>query len=178
MKQNAPKIEIRIATKNDAGYIALLGRVTFTETFGHLFRNEQDLLNYYNSTLSVDKIENSFSKPNNVYWIAFVDRLAVGYAKLKLNSQSEFISDSNVCQLQKIYVLKNFLSMRIGFELQNLLLKKAKEHSFSKIWLSVLNSNERAINFYIKNKFSEIGNHNFQIGKEHFEFIAMSKQLE
>tara|TARA_R110001583_G_scaffold412_2_gene3832 strand:+ start:75062 stop:75598 length:537 start_codon:yes stop_codon:yes gene_type:complete len=178
MKQNAPKIEIRIATKNDAGYIALLGRITFTETFGHLFRNEQDLLNYYNSTFSVDKIENSFSKPNNVYWIAFVDRLAVGYAKLKLNSQSEFISDSNVCQLQKIYVLKNFLSMKIGFELQNLLLKKAKENGFRKIWLSVLNSNERAINFYIKNKFSEIGNHNFQIGKEHFEFIAMSKQLE
>jgi len=173
-----PKIEIRRANKDDARFIALLGRVTFTETFGHYFSDKQDLIDYYNSTFSVDKIENSFSKPNNVYWIAFVDRLPVGYAKLKLNSQSEFISDSNVCQLQKIYVLKNFLSMKIGFELQNLLLEKAKEKGFNEIWLSVLNSNERAIDFYLKNRFKEIGNHDFKIGKENFEAIAMSKRFE
>ena len=178
MKKHTSKIEIRIANKDDAGCITLLGRITFTETFGHLFKDEQDLLDYYNSTFSVDKIEKSFSKPNNVYWISFVDRLAVGYAKLKLNSQSEFIADENVCQLQKIYVLKDFLSMKIGFELQNLLLKKAKEKGFREVWLSVFNSNERAINFYIKNGFVEIGKHNFQIGKENFKFIAMSKQLE
>lgn len=178
MKNKTSKIEIRLANKDDSKFIALLGRVTFTETFGHFFSDKQDLLDYYNSTFSVDKIENSFSKPNNIYWIAFVDRLPVGYAKLKLNSQSEFISERNVCQLQKIYVLKDFLSMKIGFELQNLLLNKAIEKKISKIWLSVLNSNERAINFYLKNGFVEIGNHDFQIGKENFEFIAMSKRLE
>ena len=179
MKKHIPKIEIRRANKDDAGFIALLGRITFTETFGHLYKdNKQDLIDYYNSTFSVDKIENSISKLNNVYWIAFVDRLAVGYAKLKLNSQTEFIVEKNVCQLQKIYVLKDFLSMKIGFELQNLLLKTAKEEDFSEIWLSVLNSNNRAINFYKKNGFMGIGNHDFQIGKENFEFIAMSKQLE
>ncbi len=178
MKNNTSKIEIRLANKDDSKFIALLGRVTFTETFGHFFSDKQDLLDYYNSTFSVDKIESSFSKPNNIYWIAFVDRLPVGYAKLKLNSQSEFISERNVSQLQKIYVLKDFLSMKIGFELQNLLLNKAIEEKISKIWLSVLNSNERAINFYLKNGFVEIGNHDFQIGKENFEFIAMSKRLE
>ena len=171
-------IEIRLANKEDAQFIALLGRITFTETFGHFFRDKQDLLNYYNSTFSIEKIENGISKPNNVFWIAFANRLPVGYAKLKLNSKSEFIADENICQLQKIYVLKDFLSMKIGFELQNRLLKKAKEKGFSKIWLSVLDSNEQAINFYIKNGFMEIGNHDFQIGKENFEFIAMSKQLE
>lgn len=178
MKRHTSKLEIRIANKDDAGFIALLGRITFTETFGHFFKDKQDLLDYYDSTFPVDKIEKSIYKPNNVYLIAFVDRLAVGYAKLKLNSQSEFISEENVCQLQKIYVLKDFLSMKIGFELQNLLLKTAKEKGFSEIWLSVLNSNERAANFYIKNGFIGIGNHDFQIGKENFEFIAMSKQLE
>jgi len=172
------KIEIRRAKKGDAGFIALLGRVTFTETFGHLFRDEQDLLDYYNVTFPVDKIEHSLSMPSNIYWIAFVDRLAVGYAKLKLNSRSEFILDENVCQLQKIYVLKDFLSMKIGFELQNILLKTAKQKGFDEIWLSVLNSNERAINFYLKNRFNEIGNHDFKIGKENFEFIAMSRRFE
>lgn len=170
-------IEIRLAKKEDAKYIALLGRITFTETFGHFFRDKQDLLDYYNLTFSVEKIENGIEKPNNVFWIAFVNRLPVGYAKLKLNSKSEFMKSKKSCQLQKIYVLKDFLSMKIGFELQNLLLKKAKELEFDKIWLSVLNSNERAISFYKKNEFKKIGNHDFKIGKEYFEFIAMKREL-
>ena len=170
-------IEIRLAKKEDAQFIALLGRITFTETFGHFFRDQKDLIDYYNLTFSVQKIENGIEKPNNIFWIAFVNRLPVGYAKLKLNSKSEFIESNDVCQLQKIYVLKDFLSMRIGFELQASLLKKAKELGFNKVWLSVLNSNERAINFYKKTGFEEIGNHDFQIGKENFEFTAMLKTM-
>ena len=64
------------------------------------------------------------------FWIAFVNRLPVGYAKLKLYSNSEFIESKDVCQLQKIYVLKDFLSMKIGFGLQDLLLKKSQKFEF------------------------------------------------
>ena len=170
-------IEIRLAKKEDAPSIALLGRTTFTETFGHFFRDQQDLIDYYNLTFSVQKIEAGIEKPNNIFWIAFVDRLPVGYAKLKLNSPSEFVESADVCQLQKIYVLKDFLSMKIGLGLQDALLKKAKALNFDNVWLSVLDSNERAINFYKKAGFEEIGNHDFQIGKENFAFVAMGKSL-
>ena len=170
-------LEIRLARKEDAPFIALLGRTTFTETFGHFFRDQQDLIDYYNSTFSVQKIEAGIEKPNNLFWIAFANRLPVGYAKLKLHSNSEFVDSKEVCQLQKIYVLKDFLSMKIGLELQGALLDKAKELHFTQIWLSVLNSNERAIRFYEKSGFEEVGNHDFQIGKENFEFIAMKKEL-
>ena len=171
------KIEIRLAEKKDAAHISLLARITFTETFGHHFRDPQDLQNYYNSTFSVDKIESSLSKSTNIFWLAFVNRLPVGYAKLKLDSESEFIQSKNTCQLQKIYLLKDFLSMKIGFTLQNQLIKKATELNYENIWLSVLESNERAIKFYKKSGFKGIGNHNFSIGKENFEFIAMQKIL-
>ena len=67
--------------------------------------------------------------------------------------------------------------MKIGLGLQDALLKKAKELTFDNVWLSVLDSNERAINFYKKAGFEEIGNHDFQIGKENFEFVAMGKPL-
>ena len=120
-------IEIRIAEESDAEFIALLGRITFTETFGHLFFNNKDLLEYCNQTFSVEKIRSSLKKNSNIFWIAFVDKLPVGYSKLKLNSKSEFIKSKYTCQLQKIYVLKDFLSMKIGFRLQNVLIEKAKE---------------------------------------------------
>ncbi|MDC6366738.1 MULTISPECIES: GNAT family N-acetyltransferase [Flavobacteriaceae] len=168
---------INKATISDAVTIALLGRFTFTETFGHLFSDKTDLLNYFEQTFNVEKLSKSIEKPNNLYWLASINGLPVGYAKLKLDSPSSFIDSNSICQLQKIYVLKDFLAQKVGLALQNKLLEKANDLGFKKIWLSVLKENLRAITFYEKNGFTAIGNHNFQIGKEHFDFQAMSKNL-
>jgi ribosomal protein S18 acetylase RimI-like enzyme len=169
--------ETRIALPSDAPSIALLGRITFSETFGHLFRDTNDLKEYLQKTFSVEKIEAGIRKKNNVFWISFIDRLPVGYAKLKLHSASPFIRDQEVCQLQKIYVLNDFLSHKIGFDLQNQLLARAQSLGYQQIWLSVLDANERAKAFYVKNGFEKIGDHEFRIGQERFDFIAMRKYL-
>lgn len=174
---NTNRMEIRLANNSDAECIALLGRITFTETFGHLFRDHNDLLEYYQRTFSVEKIKKGLKTPNNFFWLALVDDLPVGYAKLKLNVKTVFSSSENTCQLQKIYVLRDFQYMKIGLELQNRMLDKAKEKGFEEIWLSVLHTNDRAIGFYKKSGFQNIGNHYFQIGKENFEFMVMSKSL-
>ncbi|MEN8788614.1 MAG: GNAT family N-acetyltransferase [Flavobacteriaceae bacterium] len=171
------KVIIRLATTADAAIISLLGRVTFTETFGHLFQEHNDLLEYYDRTFSVKKITRSLSKKNNVYWLALVNDLPVGYAKLKLDSPTPFLEGKDVCQLQKIYVLKDFLSLRIGLALQQTLIEKAAKSDCDYIWLSVLKDNERAVKFYFKNSFKVLGDHNFSIGREHFDFMAMAKEF-
>jgi len=170
-------MNIRRARTEHAEFIALLGRVTFAETFGHLFTDPNDLSSYLNRTFGVQKIRKSLDKENNVFWIAFDDELPVGYTKLKLNSPSSFMDEDSICQLQKIYVLKDFLAKKIGRALQDHILDHAKEKGFGKIWLSVLKSNDRAIRFYEKNDFVFIGNHEFEIGKEKFDFQAMAKDL-
>ena len=172
-----PSLRIQKANIEEAAYIALLGRVTFSETFGHLFRDRNDLIDYCERTYAVQKIRAGINKKDNVFWIAYVDDLPVAYAKLKLDSPSEFLNTHKLCQLQKIYVLKHFIAMKIGHRLQATLLEEARERSFEMIWLSVLDSNKRAIAFYKKNGFREIGTHAFQIGKESFNFLAMAKKL-
>ena len=177
---NAPvrsQIAIRQAGSEDAQIIALLGRITFSETFGQLFTDPQDLWDYLERTFEVRKIEASLQKENNVYWLAYVEDLPVGYAKLKLRSPSPILKSKKTCQLQKIYVLRDYLEMKIGFQLQNVLLKRAVEYRCRQIWLSVLQENERAIKFYKRNGFEPIGDHDFQIGKEEFQFLAMAKSL-
>ena len=111
-------VEIRKADINDAKIIAHLGRTTFNEAFGHLFREQKDLDEYLIKTFSNSKIESSLLKPENVFWIALWNNIPVGYAKLKLNSVTNFIDSMNICQLQKIYVLDEYLSMKIGLNLQ------------------------------------------------------------
>ena len=171
------KIEIRLATISDAALIALLGQITFSDTFGHYFRDRNDLMNYFERTFSVAKIEQSIRKSTTRYWLAFVDKLPVGYAKLKLNSPSPFLDMKAVCQLQKIYVLKDFHSMKIGFHLQKELLETAASLNHQNIWLSVLDENEKAIKFYQNNGFLPVGSHDFQIGRENFTFTVLSKAL-
>jgi len=171
-------IHIRSARQNDAAIIALLGRITFGETFGHLFPIREELEAYYERTFNVSKIGESLRKPTNQFWIATVNELPVGYAKLKLDSPTPFLKSEAICQLQKIYVLKEFLGLKIGRGLQTVLLKKAKALKYHIIWLSVFHSNDRAIQFYQKNDFDTIGQHDFQIGSQRFTFNAMAKSLQ
>ena len=170
--------KIRKASVDDAKYIAVLGRVTFGEAFGRYFRDPQDLLDYYERTFAVEKIRCGIKKPNNIFWIAEMNGLAVGYGKLKLNSSSSFSKTHKEAQLQKIYVLKDYLSMGIGAKIYSEMLKAAKLHDMENIWLSVLQENYRAVSFYERLGFEEMGVHDYIIGKEKFSFYELFKDLK
>lgn len=170
-------IIIRKANINDAQSIALLGRITFDESFGHLFGDRNDLLNYFESTFSVPKITSSLQKEENVFWIATVDELPVGYAKLKKNSPRIEHPNIKTGQLQKIYVLKDFLALKIGTKMQNELFKEVERNKIKILWLSCLYTNLRAINFYQKYGFQKDAKYYHSIGKENFEFDIMIKRF-
>lgn len=171
-------IKIQKANLKDAEYIAYLGQITFTETFGHYFKNKKDLLDYYERTFTISKIQNSLKKGNNVFWLAYYNKTPVGYAKIKIRSKSEFLNSDYSSQLQKIYILKDFQSKKIGQKMQQEIIKEAIYNGSESIWLSVLNSNKKAIEFYEKQSFSKIGEHDFDIGQERFHFFVMNKSLK
>jgi len=170
-------LQIRIATIDDVLHLSYVGKKTFDQSFGHLFRDKNDLSTYLNNTFSIEKIKNSITKSNNFYWILFYNDEVAGYAKIQLNSPSEFIASTRVCKLQKIYIVKDYLSKGIGAQLQELIFDKLIENNQEYVWLSVLKSNKKAISFYEKNTYNIVGEHPFIIGKEHFDFWVMCRKL-
>lgn len=167
--------EIRRATPDDAAIIALLGRITFTETFGHLFTaHEHERRTYLDATFAVSKLEQSLRKTQNLYWLAFEDRFPAGYAKLKRPSPSRDMQ--NAAQLQKIYLLRDHLGAGLGAPLLNHALREAQQRTRT-IWLDVLHENARAIRFYKNHGFVSTGQDTYTIGSQTFQFERMIKEL-
>jgi diamine N-acetyltransferase len=177
-KITAMKIEVRKAHFEDAAYIALLGRITFQETFGHLFPIQEELNAYLNDTFSVAKIQSSLMKENNVFWLALADDLPVGFAKFKSVSWFDDADREAVSQVQKIYVLKDFLKLKLGFNLYQHIENEALRLNSKSMWLVVLQSNVKAIQFYEKIGFEKIKQHFFDIGSQHFQFDLMVKKIK
>ncbi|WP_143959819.1 GNAT family N-acetyltransferase [Litoribacter populi] len=170
-------IKIKKADEADAAIICLLARITFSETFGMHFRDPLDIQEYFNKTFSVAKIRDSIKKDNNRYWLIYVNELPVGYSKLKLFSPSDFLKEKETCQLQKIYILRDFLGKNLGHIMVKEMLKEAFLQARQTMWLSVLKENQRAVRFYKNQDFEICGEHTFQIGKELFDFYVMKRRL-
>ena len=170
-------MQIRRAQAADATVVALLGRITFAETFGYLFQaHSADLHAYLDRTFDVTKIEGSLGKAENIYWLAFRDRLPVGYAKLKCASPPPGQPTLPATQLQKIYVLQAFLGQRIGRDLLAAVTREATGRA-PLLWLDVLRENARAIDFYGRHGFVSIGQDTYTIGAQRFLFQLMARQV-
>jgi len=48
---------------------------------------------------------------------------------------------------------------------------------FKIVWLTVYYKNERAINFYVKNRFKEAGNTYFEMGGNRYENKVMVRKI-
>jgi ribosomal protein S18 acetylase RimI-like enzyme len=171
-------IQVRSVGIEEAPVVALLGRLTFSETFGYLFeRHREDLAQYLTDTFGVSKIRRSLGRPENHYWLAFADDLPVGYAKLKYPSETPQLPKPRVAQLQKIYVLRDFLAQGIGAPLLQAASGQAAALDVETMWLTVLAENQRALRFYQRHGFATLGRTTFTIGAQTFDFDMLRKEI-
>ncbi len=166
-------IRVTIADPSDAITIATIGRLSFRDAFARLFNSKKELQEYFDFTYTPEKIAKSISKENNVYFIAFVENVPVGFAKLKKNSLESRIRSVAQMELQKIYVLSYYHGSGAGAALMDAVVDYAQEVSPDYVWLHVHVSNEKALKFYLKNGFNISGKHFFTIGTQTFEFHMM-----
>lgn len=170
-------ITITQATINDTEILALLGRLTYSESHGHFINNKEDLFNYNNEAFSIEKTKEELQNSNNLYWIAYVNKLPVGYAKLVLNTNNIQVDSNRQCRLERIYVLQEFLGKKVGYELYTTVFNNFKELGFEQLWLTTYIKNENAIQFYKKLGFEIVGDYDFMVNGKAFENLVFSKKI-
>lgn len=170
-------ITIRSAILEDAIHIALLGRITYTESHGDYIEEKQDLLNFYNEYYSVSKIREELNEKDSLFWIVFSDELPIGFAKLSLNTSYPKSAEINSCKLQRLYILNDFIGLKIGSQLQEIILKTATGLKFKNIWLTAYYKNKKGIKFYERYGFEKCGDIDFFVGKSNYKNLIFTKEL-
>jgi ribosomal protein S18 acetylase RimI-like enzyme len=170
-------IDIKIAKKTDFEVLALLGRVTYSESHGQYIDDKNDLEKHLNEAFSITKIKKEINDVNNHFYIMSVDGFPAGYLKLVTNSANESVQKGNCCRLEKIYILNDFIPLKIGQQLLSFAEEKTKELKFDTLWLSVYIKNDRAIRFYQKNEFKHVGSLNYLVNGTAYENIIFSKKI-
>lgn len=170
-------IEIKKAKKSDIKILARLGRLTWTESHGHYINNKNNLSKYLDANFSVSKTKEHMDDPNQLFYIMYVDDLPIGYAKLILNAEQEHVASQNNCRLERIFILNDFIPLKIGRRLLTYAEEQAKALQLDTMWLSVYIKNNRAIRFYEKNEFKNVGALSFMVNGKSYENIVFSKRL-
>lgn len=171
-------IKIKKATENDIEVIALLGRITYSQSHSVYIKHKEDLLKYCDEAFSITKIGQDLKSKNQLYYLMYLNDLPIGYSKLLLNTNHDAISSTNNCRLDKIYILENFLHLKLGQQLLNFVIAEAQQINLDTIWLVVYIKNSRAIKFYQKNGFEPKGEILFNVNGTNYLNFIYSKNIQ
>lgn len=149
---------------------------TYYETFAHL-NTPEDMAAYLDDAFNAEQLTKEFNDPNSSYFLLYADDSLAGYLKLNEAPSQTDINDTESLEIERIYVLSEFQGAGLGRYLMEQAISIATERKKRYVWLGVWEKNEKAIRFYKKNGFYEIGTHTFVMGKDVQTDYVMRKDL-
>jgi ribosomal protein S18 acetylase RimI-like enzyme len=159
-------ISIDRATIEDYKIIVDIGKVSVEEAHRDS-SPAKDLNEFLEKNYNHEAIKSELSNEKNIYTIIKVDGRPAGFSKLIFNSEHANIEQKNVAKLDRIYLLREFFDLKLGYELLKFNIALSKNNNQNGIWLFTWTGNNRAIKFYLKTGFVIIGSHNYQVSKTH-----------
>ena len=171
-------IDIRIANTSDSELLSVLSRTTYIESHGHFIEDENDLNQHLDTSFSVSTLKEELSDSGNLFYIVWNDDLPVGYAKLILNAKIEGVNSDKICRLERIYILKEFIPLKLGQQLLGFVENEVYALDCDTIWLTVYVKNYRAIRFYEKNAFEDVGRYTYLVNGTEYPNTVYAKKIK
>ena len=169
-------MKIRYGNISDATMLSKLGAKTFYDTFAK--ENTPENINLYiKKSFSTEIQLNELSRHDIIFLIAEAEDEPVGYAKLKIDSHDEAVKGTKVMEIERIYASQEYIGRGVGKELMKACINEARQRGCDSIWLGVWEKNQRAIDFYKKWGFREVGTHIFKLGEDPQNDFVMELEL-
>lgn len=169
-------VTIRLVRPSETEELLSLSRKTFYDAFEHL-NNKEDFEAYTSVAFTHAKLLSEVQNQYSQFYFAIIDDEKVGYMKLNYASAQTELKEENGVEVERIYVLASQQGKKIGNQLLDYAIDKAKTEGKLYIWLGVWEHNQAAQRFYERNGFKPFGNHKFWVGKDEQTDILMRKEL-
>ena len=168
---------LKQCTISDFDVLRELSIRTYYETFAHL-NTPEDMAAYLEDAFNVEKLGKELHDPNSTFYFLYFNEQIAGYLKLNEAPSQTDINDVDALEIERIYVEREFQGEGLGRYLMEQAIAIASERKKKFAWLGVWEKNEKAIRFYKKNGFYEIGTHTFVMGEDVQNDYVMRKDLE
>jgi ribosomal protein S18 acetylase RimI-like enzyme len=153
-----------------------LSRSTYDVTFRHL-NTPENMMAYLDSAFDMEKLRHELINPDSDFYFLYAGEALTGYLKLNEREAQTDLNDPESLELERIYVATEFQGKGLGGALMAKAVETARSRGKKYLWLGVWEKNEKAIAFYRKNGFYEIGKHSFVMGDEIQSDFVMRKDL-
>jgi len=169
-------MNIRYGNIEDAKMLSELGAKTFYDTFAK-DNTPENIKAHLKNSFSPEIQFTELSNPNHIFLIAEDEYQPIGYAQLTLDSKEEFLSGTNSLEVRRIYASQEYIGKGIGKALMQAAIHEAEQRGCDSVWLGVWEKNPRAIEFYKKWGFKEVGSHIFTVGDDPQRDFVMELML-
>jgi ribosomal protein S18 acetylase RimI-like enzyme len=158
-------IAIRRAVAADAAVLAELAMRTFNDTFAGV-NTPADMAAHNARTYGIDIQRAEIAAPSIRTLLAERDGHTIAYAQLRDEAVPGCVATRPTIELWRIYVDKAAIGAGVARELMAAVLAEAAASGAKSLWLGVWERNSRAISFYRKFAFVEVGSHRFTLGSD------------
>jgi diamine N-acetyltransferase len=174
-----PVLRIRRATAADAEVLSTTAARWFDETFGP--RNDpEDMRLYLEKAFSAARQTEELADPRRTVLLAEEDGSLVGYTVVYRTAAGEghpAIPPGEAVEIQRFYVSTQHHGRGLARRLMEAAEETARELGAEVLWLGVWEHNTRAIRFYEKHGFVDVGDQEFLLGTDLQRDRAMARVL-
>ena len=171
------KFFIRPATSGDVEIVADLSARTFVSAYKTMLPDEA-LGDFVDSAFSQNKIREEMDIPGSHFLLAYEGETLVGYAFLREAGPPTGVTGAKPVELARIYFEGHVTGKGYGSMLMNACIDRAIQAGYDVLWLGVWERNERAIRFYEKRGFVQVGSLPFVFGDQLHTDLVMARLLQ
>ncbi|HUG24060.1 GNAT family N-acetyltransferase [Piscinibacter sp.] len=126
---------------------------------------------------STDAVSALLSEPDVGFIVAECAAHLVGFAQLRFACGHERVLDSCAAKLDRLYVQRPFFGRGIGKALLRRAEERAASRAASALWLTAWADNDRALAFYARQGYEDVGSTVYTFQREQYENRVFTKSL-
>ncbi|WOG25697.1 GNAT family N-acetyltransferase [Endozoicomonas sp. 8E] len=166
---------IRIAETKDSSDIAALSIQVWLDTYAKQ-GIRKSISQYVLREFTEKNIERKLSSENQACFVAIEDGHLVGYLSLNVSAECPATGDEKP-ELDRLYIQESFTGKGVGSKLLQAALTFCSSVGLEQLWLTVFHENTRALKFYEKHGFKEIGLTYFEFENEKHENYVLCTSI-